>query len=184
VHFTQRPDVMAARGDGDELRVGFAQGGWGVPDAIEKLDADTWSRILPPGSTLEVATYSESDEGDPPPGLMRFRGTTAGEGGQAVFQIAEAFPPVTVATLRDALALAEAANDPQTLTLRTPEEAENTRAAFIAQWGILVAKTPPVREGAVIRLGEPDARMMFFLATEAFRARYAETWPHFEEDDD
>ena len=171
--------------DSTALRVAF-HGPGGPFHALGLLaacDADAWTRF-PSGTLLELATYapeldrSEEAEGAPEVGTTRFRGTTRGQGDACVWEIREAYPHVSAATLSEALALSAAAEGGgPALPLRTPEEARTALDRFLKEWKFLFADDPPAVVGSEIRLSKANASSMALLAAEAFRLRHADTWP-------
>ena len=184
----------AVQTDSTALRVAFEGPGGRFHSArvIAACDPAVWTQ-LPPGTLLELATYApdldraREAEDAPEVGTLRFRGRTRGEGERAVWEITESYPPVSAATLRDALALSAAAETTR-LPLRSPEEARAVLDRFLAQWAPLYPKGPPATVvGSALELPKPDETDMLLLATDAFRLRYADTWPFealLEEDDD
>jgi hypothetical protein len=176
--FGSRPDLMVARGEGDVLRIGFAQkyDTWFTQfEVFDELDDSAWTG-LPAGSLLESAAREEDEEA----GLMRFRGPTSGSGDGAIWAITESFPPVAAPTLREALALVEAAKDPSSLVLRlrSPEEAQQVLERFVGEWDWVLdlENDRPRRDGAGILFEEPQRRMMYAVAASAFCVRYDDVW--------
>jgi hypothetical protein len=171
---------VTARGEGDTLRIGFAEGGrWSNLQILEKSAADTWT-FFPSGSVLELATDAMDDDDDrePPAGATRFRGRTEGRVEPCVWRIEESYPPLSAATLRDALALSEAAENGRVLKLASPGEAQAAIDAYMKEWGPLHPDGNPFRrKGAQVGLPEEDSSTLLLLASEVFKQRYAAVWP-------
>jgi hypothetical protein len=171
---------VKAQGAGDTLRIGFAEGGrWSMLQVLEQNSPDTWT-FFPSGSTLELATdaMDDDDEREPPAGATRFRGPTEGRVEPCVWKIEESYPAVSAATLREALALSEASENPKMLALRSPEEAQAAIDAYMKEWGPLhPGGSPFKRKGAQVVLKEEDSATILLLASEAFKLRYGSVWP-------
>jgi len=171
---------VKAQGKGDTLRVGFAEGGrWSMFQIFDKNSPDTWT-YFPSGSVLELATdaMDEDDEREPPAGATRFRGRTEGRVEPCLWRIEESYPPVSAATLREALALSEGAENGQVLALESPEEAQAAIEAYMKEWGPLhPAGSPFQRKGSQVVLPGKHSSTLLLLAAEVFKQRYASVWP-------
>jgi hypothetical protein len=155
---------------------------------IGACDPSAWTRF-PEGTLLELATYapqldrSEEAEGTPEVGTMRFRGMTRGQGDACVWEIQNPTRGLRSDPLGRAGPL-RAAEDGPALPLRTPEEARAALDQFLKEWKFLFADDPPVVAGSEIRLSKANPSTMALLAAEAFRLRYADTWPFDPPDED
>jgi hypothetical protein len=168
------------------LNIGWVEDGrpMGMLARLGECAPDTWT-MFPEGSTLELCTWAPGREEEPLAGLVRFRGTTRGRLETCVWRLDQAFPAVAADTLREALALSEAAGGGLRLPLRNPEEAEAVLAAFMKEWGILVdADNPLTRHGRELRFATADVSSMHYVAARAFKMRYASTWTMEPDDED
>ncbi|MGH7417565.1 MAG: hypothetical protein ACREKB_07305, partial [Candidatus Rokuibacteriota bacterium] len=62
------------------------------------------------------------------------------------------------------------------LTLAGADPAQAVRERFLEEWHFLVKDNPLTQEGGVLRPAKPDSSIVAFLAVEAFRLGFADTW--------
>lgn len=174
-------DVEGAtlRREGPALRVEFDDTGQ-PQGALEPLLAVA-SRLeaLPDGCLIELDTADPRRAPEPRPvGLHRYRGEVAA----GSWRIAEAYPAVDAATLREALALTEALERPRRLLLRDEAEAERVEGR-VRQHAPYVLQFPGLqRSGAELLLGKRDPAAFLEVVRRLFWLRYAGTWPLRDED--
>jgi hypothetical protein len=159
---------------GREVRIVFEDRGQS-DEALPALHAIAKGfASLPPGTRVELdAARPRATAGTRSPGLHRYRGVV--EGGQ--WRIAESFPPVEAKVLAEALALAEAAELGKSVALRDEAEARAIEARVLQHAADFFHANPLLRDGSVLSVKRRDPAAITQVALRAFRARYADTWP-------
>jgi predicted DNA-binding WGR domain protein/ankyrin repeat protein len=175
---------VEAEVDGSRLSVGFPAG-YGRWETLERLESfsSQWAN-MPDGTVLELVACAPPVEERPvrEHGLVRFRGRLEGRLDTSVWHLSEAYPPVSAATLRAALALADGADERE---LEVPSEA--LAKATAGRWKRLWAWEHENKlsvAGTTLRFKRADHRAQLLLAACAFRAAHAGTWSVFLEEDE
>jgi hypothetical protein len=141
---------------------------WTARDVANVLTA------IPDGATIDFAMMPNAEERenpDSPVGRALYSGRASG----GVWQISEASPRVTRATLEQALAFARDLVNGR-IQVRDASDRKILDAA-IETW-LLPDQLETVRwQGNVMSLAEPDERLMIMVGGPLFRSRFGDTWP-------
>lgn len=175
-----RLEGLAVEAEPGRVRVGFAPSGgrWEQMRAVDRIAPHL--STLPEGSVLELLSapsrFGEEEENeaerDPRIGVHRYRGPV--EHGR--WRIAEAFPALGAAVLREALALVEEIQAGTRLACRGPDEVDAVMMQ-VRREEFLYQDNPVVRSEGAVGLTTPDAALLHFLALPLFRARWGAVWP-------
>jgi hypothetical protein len=171
------PEGLVAIEAEGTVRLLMAPGG-GRLRALQSLSAALDQlKMLPEETTLEMVTSALEHQAPPkktrPIGTHRYYGTIR----NGYWHMQSTFPEVNAETLRAALAVAAESRLCNGFKVRDDDEAKEILRCSEANNGSLLEDNPPLYEGGLIRLREPDPNYYNRVGGAVFTVRHANVWP-------